>query len=63
MNTNKRILVILVIMLLVSLPMLAQIDVPGEGGEEGPVDAAPIDGLIGIGLLIGTYFGAKKLRK
>ena len=63
MHTNKKILVILAVMLMVSLPMLAQIDLPGDGGEEGPVDSAPIDGFIGIGLAIGAYFGIRKIKK
>ena len=31
--------------------------------ETPPIPEAPINGLIGLGLLIGTYFGYKKLKK
>ncbi|SEA51838.1 hypothetical protein SAMN05421540_106168 [Psychroflexus halocasei] len=61
-NIVKGILLVVFILLIVA-PSMAQIPLPG-GGEEGPGDTpAPIDGLIGVAIAVGAVAGVRRLRK
>ncbi|SDG39986.1 hypothetical protein [Psychroflexus sediminis] len=56
---------ILIIMLLVSTEAFAQQLPPAFGGDGDDVNdlAAPINGLIALGLAVGGYLGVRKLKK
>ncbi len=60
---HKKIIpvLILVFTLGTAMPVQSQISFDDDVDDEAP--AAPIDGLLGLGLLAGVYYGIQKLRK
>tara|TARA_Y100000815_G_scaffold275653_1_gene315641 strand:+ start:1052 stop:1246 length:195 start_codon:yes stop_codon:yes gene_type:complete len=51
----------LLLCLVASTDLLAQITLPGDSNEV--TDTAPLDGLIALGILAGGYLGVRKLKK
>ena len=45
-----------------STSIFAQPDFPGFVDDEGSAPAAPITGLLPLGLALGAYFGFRKLK-
>ena len=68
MNYNKflkRFLLVAVIMLVMTIvdgDLYAQIDLPEGGDLDDETPMAPINGLIGVAMAIGSYLGYKKLK-
>ena len=66
MNYNKyinRFLLVAIVMLVMTIidgNLYAQIGLP-DGGDVNDTPAAPINGLIGIAMAVGSYLGYKKL--
>lgn len=61
-NIKKRSIILCTALMLTGLSSEAQIfDNDLDVNDEAP--AAPIDGLIGVGLAAGAYFGLRKKRK
>lgn len=57
--------VLMITFLLLAITVDAQIEWPGEEEEpsfDDDVLDAPINGLIGLGLIVGSYFGYRKLK-
>ncbi len=68
MKTNEknivlRILLSLLFFITITVPAQAQIPFPGENPNVPDVPEAPINGLVGLALLVGAYLGIKSFKK
>ena len=61
-NTYMKFVLTIMLVLIVVTDINAQIGLPGDG-DVNDVPEAFIDGFIGLALIIGSYFGIKKIRK
>ena len=61
---NTKIIFMALFIVCLSMPAMAQMGFPDDGGAEGPADAAPIDALIYLGLGAGALYGTiKRVKK
>jgi uncharacterized membrane protein len=58
---NKFFIVLLGLLLLLAAPVYSQIGFDPDVDDSTP--AAPIDGLLGLGIAAGAWYGIKKLRE
>lgn len=64
MKFTQKIAFLSVLFVFLAVASYAQIGLPGDGDPSGPVDQAPINGLIALGLAAGAALGLRrKLKK
>jgi len=64
LTTKKKLIMGVMFVALSVTTASAQIGLPGDGGSDiGDAPAAPIDALLGLGLVAGACLGIKKVKK
>ncbi|WP_309729880.1 PID-CTERM protein-sorting domain-containing protein [Mesonia maritima] len=63
MKKEKINIVIVLIVLLFSTPIFAQLPGFDDNVDDEGTSAAPIDGFVGLALVAGAFYGAKKLKR
>jgi len=60
-NSPLSVLVLVVLLLGATATLSAQITLPGDGAVDDE-PAMPIDGMLGLGIAAGLYYGVRKVR-